>query len=58
MAKDAARMLIDAHAHEIRAAATGTKIEGYVEIGGRVLKVTAGVDSVGQISDGGIRVVR
>jgi hypothetical protein len=38
--------------------AIGTRIEGFVEIEGRVMKITAGVSSTGKVVVGGIRVVR
>lgn len=38
--------------------AVGTKIEGFVEINGRLLKVTAGVNAAGEIAVGAIRVIR
>ncbi len=55
-AKAAARLLIQSRLGPVPA--VGTRIEGFVEINGRVLKVTAGVNAAGEISVGAIRVVR
>jgi len=55
-AKAAARLLIQSRLGTIPS--VGTRIEGFVEINGRLLKVTAGVNAAGEVSVGAIRIIR
>jgi hypothetical protein len=54
-AKAAARLLIYTKLGTIPA--VGSRIEGFVEVNGRLLKVIAGINAAGEVSVGSIRVI-